>query len=474
MRLPLRVTYWVFIALTWGYTFTRAVPLRDGDRGVFASMAERLAAGDTLYVDVWDNKEPLFFLTLGAGRTISPYMDIVIELGWLLLASLAIYQISRSQKLSSSISALLGFAATPIILTGEIYEPGFSHLPSTAILLGIIALALKNHWVWAGALIPVLIGFKIIVLPLALSALLVIFLLNKDKKSSRTDVIRLAVGALSSGIALSLLLIARGEFRGFIDLIISNVSYSQSNISDAYNIPILKHIEPVFTASAVTVTAAISVILLLTWKTTTSRRNPLWWITLVTLLSSFVVIAITGLWPHHGQILFPAAALSAVLLISTFSQLHSEKLSTFALVTVLAILLAAGPSLRTVIDSALSVRARTSDLTRVAQPTQDLLKLADSGTYQRLGKNTDDSHAFGLRNFTLGCYQFVQYTYDLEKTLQYIPECLPTVDFVIVDQGFVTQPGADRWNEFVNRSNVVLDQDFACEDLTWGRLCERG
>ena len=57
----------------------------------------------------------------------------------------------------------------------------------------------------------------------------------------------------------------RGELAGFIDLLLSNVGYSQSSISDAYQVPIWKHIEPVMQGPAIATTAGIIVILALTW-----------------------------------------------------------------------------------------------------------------------------------------------------------------------------------------------------------------
>ena len=145
----MKVAAVIYLVATWFYVSLRAIPGRDGDRGVFASMAERIAAGDTLYVDVWDNKEPLFFLTLAAGRTISPVMDILIELIWIALSSLAIYSILRDFKFSGLQSSLVAFGGTPLIVTGGVYASGFSHLPSTAILLGIVALAIHKRWLFA-------------------------------------------------------------------------------------------------------------------------------------------------------------------------------------------------------------------------------------------------------------------------------------------------------------------------------------
>ena len=187
---------------------------------------------------------------------------------------------------------------------------------------------------------------------------------------------------------------------------------------------------------------------------------------------ALLITAATGLWSHHGQILFAPAALALALLVASFPQLQRVLASTVVLVLASTVVLAGAPSLRSVVDSGLSASARWTALSRTAAATQDLLAIApDGGTYARLGKNTDDSHAQGLGAFEHRCRQFVQYTYDLPSTLDLIPGCLPTVDYVIVDKGLVPEAGADLWNRFVARSEEALAASFTCEQHPWGRLC---
>jgi hypothetical protein len=431
-------------------------------------MAERLAAGDTLYVDAWDNKEPLFYLTLAAGRLVSPYMDVAIELLWLVASAIAVYVILRTAAVPRLMSTVVGVGMTPLILTGGDYAAGFSHLPGTAIVLGMYALLIRGRWAWAGALLPVLAAFKVVMLPLALAVLAVHFLVHRDRR----ELLRSLLGAGIAAAGIGLLLLIRGELGGFIDLLISNVGYSQSNISDAYQLPIWKHIEPVMQGPAIATTAGIIMILALTWTLARDKARPLWWTTTATLAAALFVIAATGLWSHHAQILFGPAALALAMLVVSFPPVQRLLPSTLALVIAVTIVLAGAPSLRSVVDSGLSARARWSDLARTATATLDLKAIApEGGSYARLGKNTDDSHAQGLRDFRLMCHQFVQYTYDLPSTLDSIPTCLPSVDYVIVDKGFVPEDGADLWNRFVQRSEATLASNFACEDRGWGRLC---
>lgn len=458
---------WLIVAASWMLTIARAIPVRDGDRGVFVSMAERIAAGDTLYVDVWDNKEPFFFHTLALGRLIAPQMDVVIELGWLAVCAWAVFSILGTLAVDRRLRLVAGWGMTPVIITGTIYAAGFSHLPPTALFLATTALLVRGRFGWAAAVAMLIPFFKVIMLPMAL-VIVGIALLRSDER--RTAAQRTLIGGALSLAASFGILAVRGELVGYLKLLWSNVSYSQSSTTSAvlgpYQWPIWAHLEPVFTTPAVAVTATIILVLALTRG---RSERTLWLMTAWSGAAAVAVIAITGLWPHHGQILYGPAVLALALVAAALV----DGFSTKALIVVLAatVLLSGAPNLRDTIDAGLSAPTRWRDLSRIAQPTQDLLAIADSGVYHRLGKNTDDAHAQGLRDFTLGCYQFVQYTYDLQSTLDYIPSCLPSVEYLIVDKGFVPQDGADAWNRFVEQSEAVLAADFTCEARDWGRLC---
>ena len=458
----------MILTLTWLLVLARAIPERSGDRGVFASMAERLAAGDVLYVDVWDNKEPLFFLTLAAGRLVSPYMDVALELLWILAICIAAFALMRARHVSSLMSALVAFSGTPLIITGAIYYAGFTHLPSTALTLAGFALLVRGHPILSGVLLAALVGFKIIIVPVSLALFLAWFLIHRNWRA----LILYILGGLGGLVSLALLLIVRGELTGFIDLLISNVGYSQSPISDAYAIPIWVHLEPVMQSSAVLVLAITVAIITLSRLLAPTKNNELWWGTLFALISSILVLGITGLWIHHGQILYIPATLALLLAVTTIPQAQIVRPASIMLVVALSVVLSGSSSMRATVDELLSARGKWTDLNRLSEPSLALLEITPGGaSYARLGKNTDDSHAQGLRGFSHPCYQFVQYTYDLPSTLNFIPDCLPSVDYVIVDPGLQPEGEQNRWNAFVVSSEEALADDFTCEARDWGRLC---
>ena len=462
-----RVGVAVFISLAWIITASRAVPYRDGDRGVFASVAERLAAGDRLYVDVWDNKEPLFYLTLSLGRTVSPYMDVVLELLWLLIGSYATYAIARTFHTRVSTGLLTGFAVAPLILTGSAYYAGFTHLPGTILVLSSFALLVRGHLLAAGLLLPVIGGFKILALPVALAMVVAYLVLHRT-----LPWVRYLIGVGVGSAALAILLILRGELVGFLNLIRTNITYSQSDLADAYEVPIWKHLEPVLQGPTIALLATILLILALTRSYLNHDTRDLWWVTIAAFLAALTVTAATGLWPHHAQIFFISGVFAAVLVIATLPAFRSLDVAAFVGIAAMAVLLSGAPSLRDTADDILSAPSRLDDLGRVADATASLAAVAPSGSsYARLGKNTDDSHAQGLRDLDLVCYQFLQYPYDPPENLERIPECLANADFVIVDPTFAIEPGQDVWNGFINDASEILLRDFDCQSQPWGDLC---
>ena len=58
---PMRKLPLILVTLVWIGVLARLMPIPEYDRGIFVSVAARLAADDRLYADVWDNKEPFFY-----------------------------------------------------------------------------------------------------------------------------------------------------------------------------------------------------------------------------------------------------------------------------------------------------------------------------------------------------------------------------------------------------------------------------
>ncbi len=196
------------------------------DRGVFVSIAERLLAGDKLYVDVWDNKDPIFYYMIALGRVFSPYADVVIEILYILIASISLYFISRSFNFQKTTAFMIGFIGCPIIITGGNYYPGYSHLPGTALVFASLAFLLRDRHSLCGLLFSFLIFTKITTAPVLLSMIIVVLLINSNLQKIKM----LFFGILTGAVIPITVLLMRGGFSEYLPNFKFNMTYANENL----------------------------------------------------------------------------------------------------------------------------------------------------------------------------------------------------------------------------------------------------
>ena len=158
------ITYFL-ILIAWIAILPNVIPDRNSDRGIFVSVAERLLAGDILYKEVLDNKEPLFYYFVAAQRLIGAYGEIIGELVLLYAACYAVYKIGKS-VLVKNIALLLSWILAPFILIGEHYIPGYTELIGITLVISIVYAATAQRPLLAGALAAVLLFSKLPFFPL--------------------------------------------------------------------------------------------------------------------------------------------------------------------------------------------------------------------------------------------------------------------------------------------------------------------
>jgi len=295
----------------------RAMPnMGSPDRGVFVSTAERMVAGDRLYVDVWDNKDPVFYYLMAAGRLVSPLMDYVLEVGWLAVVAVATYALARRAS-GATLPAVLAAATGLVAVTGAAYIAGYTYLPGTALVLVVAALTADRRDVWVGVAFGVLLFTKPMMAPLALVALAPWWWRTRSVRS----VGRMAAGLAPVAVAFVVLLAARGELGGWVAAQLDNVGYSQQRLRDNGQNPVIDHLSRVIGAHEVVMLALLTVVgVAIAWW---SRRRAdaasrdaatLAVAMLATAVMSVLVIAATGLGPWHNQLIQPAAVQAAALL----------------------------------------------------------------------------------------------------------------------------------------------------------------
>lgn len=478
-----RAKFWVVTlsGIIWVALLARIIPDLDADRGIFASVAERLLAGDRLYSEVWDNKDPLFFYSLALVRWVSPYGDFVLELAWLVIAALSIREIARNIGCWEPIGSAVALIATPIILTGQFYYAGYTHLPGTAITLATFAATLAQRYKFAGILLAILFLLKITTFPVAFVIMMVVIGSRGDWRNLGRLMVGLSISALT---ALGLLLY-RGELEPYLRSLKLNASYSNSALTDSGRWPIVEHLIRVTSSSSLTVILGCVAVLLFGLSIRRVAEIPLksredwimWVATAAALIMSVVVLALTGLADHHNQVLYIPAAL-CVLLLARWAQSISpiQPVTAIAALAVISLSISATNPVVWLI-SYHKAPSTIADSKRVPAEAAALLAVAGaSGSYARFGSNDDGGHANGLSDWRLGCARFHQYSFLDDDTLQTYLSCITTVDAVIVSSGSTaqllrTETMQDPLRGYARLVSDKLNERFDCTRVSAVTIC---
>lgn len=467
------------IVLIWLGTIPRLVPLPSmPDRGIFVSVGERLLAGDTLYSAVWDNKDPLFYYSIALGRAFSPFADAVIEFLWLACASLAVVKISGNLGVPGNLKFLVGLGLTPLVLTGVFYYPGYTHLPGTAILFWVLATANPRRVLISGALLAVLLFLKIVLFPVAAVLCVAILVLNRDRRVWKA----LLLGFGLAFLAIVGILAFRGELVPYLNSILLNAGYSQSDASASPFGSVVGHLSRVITASSAPILLSLIALSLVSVragrrlepKSRDAKQRTAYFLPLISLITSLIVLGMTGLWDHHGQILYVTSILTIIVIARWLPV--SDKFGGFA-ASVIVLLCSAfvlgGTNLASNFTAGQSFRTNLMSLGQMSPETKALLDFARQGTYARAGSNDDVGHAFGLANWTLSCPRFHQYSFDSAASLAAVVACLPKAEAVVVSQSLVPVSNNPVWNHFVDDVESLMKASYRCSPIGSERLCIR-
>lgn len=451
--------------MVWALVLLRAVPGVQWDRGVFVSTAERLLAGDRLYGDVWDNKDPLFYYTLALGRTVSPLMDVTLEYAWLALACAGVVALARWLRCDTATGVLAGLIVAPVILTGAFYLPGLTHLPGTAVALLALAATAHRRYTLAGVLLGILAFLKVVYVPLAVAMLAVVVI---RRLAWRGAAAMTAGFAFTAGIVTAVLQI-RGELGGYVAMLRANVTYAQGPLTGSA-LDVSGHLGRVMSAGAIGVVVTVTVILVLD---RTLARDSVWAPTVAALVAAMLTLAVTGVWPHHAQILYVPAVLAGLIVVVRLGQKLDPRRPVTIAVCVLVAVLLAGASTPLISPSLRDARTTMASLTAVPPETAGLEALAAGGGYARVGQNDDAGHAVGLRGRDLVCPRFHQYPFESADVLAETLVCLPHADVIVVSPLATPVPDAPAWNRFIEQVERILVEGYSCQPWNGERICTR-
>jgi hypothetical protein len=495
-----RIATVVAVVLAWAVTLPRLVPSTFGDHGTYVSVAERLLSGDRLYVDVWDNKDPLFYYALAIGRLVSPLADVILEVLWVLGAGVSVLVLARAAGARRGLALVAGLGATPLLLTGPAYESGMTHLPGLALLLAAVACAVRARWVAAGVLVGLLLLTKLILAPVVAGALLVVAL-HRRSTGGPSGLARAVVGAvalLAVGIGAMWL---RGELPGWLENFRLNADYAEGELAASQYGPVIGHLLRAFPedgrgAGMVTVATLVVVLLAIprSWRPrgsdtaspvpdaapntapdTASRSiSPavLWDLVVVSLALGLVVIAATATWPHHAQTLSAPGGF-AVALVATRLSDRVTHWRAVAVVLLTGYLTAGALHPYFTLTAARSVPTNLQLLQRDSPDSVVLDALPQVRTYARAGSNDATAHAVGLGHLQLVCPRFHQYSLEPAAILDLTADCLPRADALIVDDTVRPEAGEPGWNAYVARVRALVATGYDCVRTTGSQVCVR-
>jgi hypothetical protein len=462
---------------TWWVLAFRVLGGVDADYGGFVTVAERLLAGDRLYADVYDNKDPLIYYTLAGSRFLTPLGSWFLNIAWMVVGSFALWVTGRQLGLPRRGAFLMAAVATPVALAGASYFPAASHIPGVVMTVVALAAALDRRWLIAGLAVAAVVGLKLIMAPMALAVVLGVAIYRR----AATHLVLVAIG-VGAGVALLLMVLAlRGELLPYVDSLRLNTVYSQAAAGSSEGIMAIRnHLARVMDEANRVTLLGISLSIFLGWALL-HPQSPRRAATLFALLAalgtlaySLVVIAITGLWGHHGLILIVPALLALTgLLLSHQWPLMGIPIRSLPFFLLLMWLLSGATPPGAYVASLEYARANIYSHLQPGDESQAIASSGSATTYMRVGNAREGGHAYGLRDWTLACPRIYQEVWEARELLQPTLDCLPAANVILISKEVQRLPEFPDWSAYVAGVEALVAKDYVCHQTDAGRVCRR-
>lgn len=488
-RAGILVSIAALIGIVWVSIFLRTQPSPINDYQAFLQVGARLTQGDRLYVDVWDNKDPLIYWLAAIGSYERPYLPHLFELLWLLTYSVAIFVLGRKFQLSILLSLVTAGALAPLSILNLNYFPGSTELVGLALLACTFAAASSRKFVLSGLLSGVLLFAKLIYFPISVCFLA--FILLREPRSGR--VIRVMAGFAIAAGAFVALLIARGEWHGYIETMKINVGYSNTQTVDGSQMPasdaILSRLALFTQGVSQWLLLLIVLLLTVTWilifrlgVRQSGTLKSAWFLVAITFSTSCLVLLVTAKLSHHLTLLSLSGVLCIILVLSTIENIEPWNL-TFAAKTlrggligavILLALLASGLAApgdqvfltisgRDRIAASLPQDAATSWLQEHPSTRNSPIAF--------IGRGTQVPATATNIPWNLGCRFIGQRPSDAPWMFQETLTCLSTAKIVIVGKDAIPSEGAAEYNAFLEEVNRRLLMRFNCRTFNEIEVC---
>ncbi|GAO53343.1 hypothetical protein [Novosphingobium sp. MD-1] len=487
---------WLLVPVFLLFFTTRLVPEPVADRSLYQSIAERILAGDRLYVDVIDNKDPLFYYAIAAQRLIGPFAEYGFELACVGGAALIGAALARRFHPQSALGQRLVLMATAFMLTGPLYDRGGSIPPGIVLTLATIALATAGRGIATGVALAALLFTKLIYAPIALAFVLVHAIARSTPREPAAGFLWRcgSACAVASTVVLTALA-ARGELHGYLAAQQANLLYSHSNVFFAPTLlgNLWNHALTALYFGKAILALSLAMFLFLLARFLRAPADgalrPFLAGCLAIYPLSLAVIGVTAIWGPHLAVLHIFLAIGAAVAVPDLLASCGPLIALPVILGAAGVLSFGGTEIWTD-DSPLDFFDRVEELDADPPEAMALHQVAGPAPvrYARLGSDNDFHHASGTRRDRLVCPRFFQYRFTDTKVLDGILACAAKADYLIVDfpedqplvPGTFVTPVADfaelnrRWQGFTAAAEAMLQRGFHC--VSAGdtiRICRR-
>ena len=473
----------------------RLMPIAEGDRAIFEAVGDGLVAGQRLYQDVYDNKDPLFLYAVAGQRLVGDFGGWLFEASCLGLAGWSLARLHRwlvgvTMPRQELMTGILG----AMLLSGGFWGAGQPQLPASALMLLTVLFCCQGRATAAGICTALIAGFKLVCLPVTL-AMAFTFLTRQGSKAY----LRFGLGLITPLALIYTGMQLRGELSAYGQALTQNIFYSQGLLIQSGNIAetTASHVRTLFFSGKnnLLMLAALftaSLIMLQAASSAPQPREQLGKAGLAGLICATAITTMTGLWSGHLQLLYPTQCIALLLFIQGWKpsitwQKTLQIPSLLVITTFLSGTLDLSP---TYLLKPPQIANRFEKRFSQSEEVRALRKVFPQQIpdFARLGSNGSQIPV-GLDGSRLTCADFHQYGFYNNQRLDGILECVSKSPVVLVSPSF-NQWGSvptwlpreaqglvikQQWNRFVDRANNQLRHRFQCsQDSSGTRVCIKG
>jgi len=465
----------------WIMVVRGAVLSRNVDGGIFLSVTDGVSSGLSLYTDIWDNKDPFFFVLMSAASQVNSNLSFFLDLLWIPLASLGVWLLARTVG-NVDRSAFLALVVTPFLIVGPFYSAGWTNTPGTALVLFAWGLFARRKFVNAGIVVGLLAFIKLTLFPIGVIGIAILIVM----KFNRAPVIRTAVASFITILISGLSLAGLGWLSGFFEAFGKNREYSSDVIvyfgfADSF----FGHLSKLQTEWEMRFWVGVflglglifvGVLSAVAWKRERDFQVLILW-SLIAAVGTLGILALTYVWPHHAQAVSLPLILSAVVAAALIPE-RWWFIGFIAVMLPLTFVLSGWGSWSTLTEhfDVLSVQydQRVAEIAELPVDARLLNSITTSQfTYARLGTNDDRGFLGDVRpGATLACPYFHLYDFSPAENFVQTLDCIGDVDVILETANF------NVFANGINGPNVqpILDYvstNFNCLQIDDRRLCTR-